>query len=540
MLALILTSLIAFLQAPAPQTGTLAVLVVERQTNAPLSGVRVSIVNSETRPAVQEEATTAADGTVTFTGLSVGRYHVRTWSKTHLANEEPLPGSGGVAIWFPGVADDQEVLRHLPGSASVRVRPGRRLDLRFELPLGGVITGRHISPETAQVTAMVTLYSTYKSNVSGGLIRRSQGRVKTETDGSFEFGPLLRGAYLLTFQPWDDDTDGFSEVYFPNTVDLRDATPLNIATRTRVDLPPIKFVAVPRVRISGAIEDVGDGRRELVGRDLDISRGDVISNAVIPVRRNGTFSAPNVDAGLKGLLYTRRARDGSLLTAGTAVIHVGAKPLTGIRLTPVAPATISGRFVFERPYEPGKNDLDPQLYLGPLGPDAWLRENLSKTEREKDHQFRIQGIIGLHRIDARAPVGWVVSGILLEDGRNILDTSFRFEPGMHYRNLRVLLSPDAATIEGRILLTPKTEVFRRLMVFPVDESLWRVVRYTHLADFERDGSFRIPAITPGREYFVTTCEWPCAMGAEDLERLARNAVRIFIDRPGGFTVTLKR
>ena len=260
--------------------------------------------------------------------------------------------------------------------------------------------------------------------------------------------------------------------------------------------------------------------------------------------RDATFNAPGVDAGVKGLLYTRRAKDGALLSAATAVVHVGAHPLAGIRMEAKRPASISGRFVFARPYEPVQHALDPQVYLHADGPDAWLRDNLFEGSHERPtlekHEFRRTGIFGRYRIDARAPTGWVVNGVILDDGRNILDTTFEFEPGKHYANLRVLLSPNSATIEG-LVRQPRRDpaALDVVLLFPVDDNVRGVQRYRHEVSLKADGSFLIPTVTPGREYYVTTCQWPCT-NPEDLEDRIKRAARIFIDRPGVFTVTLKR
>ncbi len=55
-------------------------------------------------------------------------------------------------------------------------------------------------------------------------------------------------------------------------------------------------------------------------------------------------------------------------------------------------------------------------------PQPWARRF------RKDDLVSIEGVIGAHLIDAWAPTGWVVNGVILDDGRNILDTTFEFEP----------------------------------------------------------------------------------------------------------------
>ena len=61
------------------------------------------------------------------------------------------------------------------------------------------------------------------------------------------------------------------------------------------------------------------------------------------------------------------------------------------------------------------------------------------------------------------------------------------------------------------------------------------------SEVDAAGSFAIPDLRPGMSYLVSTCGWPCSSGydAENLNDMAATATRIFIDRPGTFTVTLK-
>ena len=536
MLLLILISLIALVQAPSAPSGTLAVRVVERGTNAPLSGVSVDVSlwasNATTRTAL-----TAADGTATFAGLAVGEYEVSTASETHLAMDDPWLSPTPP---LPLPLGDREIIRQFPGSATVRVRAERRLEVTFQLPLGGRITGRIVSPDAALIDATVTLYRILADPTTGYPVRMSPMSVKTRSDGSFAVRGLSWGTYLLSSRPGQRDRNEYSEVYHPGVVDLREATVLRISSGNQIDLPPLMTKAVRLVTISGRVDDETEGQRELIARDLDISYGDVTQLLEIPIRRDGAFGTLS-DAGVSGLLYTRKAVDGSLLSAATAVLHVGADPLAGVLLKAIVPSTMSGRFVFARPYQPARYDRPPRIDLFPQGPDAWLRYGLGGAGGQKNETFLRNGIIGAHRIDAEAPKGWVVRGVVLEDGRNILDSVFEFEPGKRYDNVRVLLSPDAATINGRVEM-PETEwVPPTVYVVPVDETLSGVRRYRHEAYVQRDGSFRVEGITPGREYYVTTCGLPCAGGVDNVQLRAEKGVRILIDRPGEFQLKeLKR
>jgi hypothetical protein len=530
--------LIAGVQSPA-QTASLTVRVIDRATKAPLAGMTVTATLMEPTP---EERTTLTgpDGTATFLKLPPGPYDVRAHSDTYLIADDPWPDTGGASAWWPRPVSDREVVVLTAGIASVVVRDGHEVKVTFELQPGGVISGQVTSQGSARGPKEVHLYRSQQRTVLGHPIREHVRTDKAQIDGSFAFRGLQRGTYFVSVTLVNDDTGRFNELFYPGVSDLHDASVLKISPGVHIELPAIELKPVPRTRVSGRVDDEGEGVRALVMRQLDVTTGDSISLLSIPMRKGGTFTVPGIEAAIQGLLYTRTAADGTVISAATAVRDVGADPVSDVLLTAVRTSTISGRFVDGMSDESRPRGWDPHVYVIPQGPDAWLRENLANGGQPmRGDQFRLEGVLGPHRLDARAPAGWIVEGIVLADGQEIMDKVFDFVPGQHYGSVRVLLSPHAATIEG--LMDRPADVLRafHVVVFPVDESLWDIQRYRQQSVVQPDGSFRVESITPGREYFVATCSWPCFATREDLNSRSEHAKRIYIDRAAAFTVDLR-
>jgi hypothetical protein len=286
----------------------------------------------------------------------------------------------------------------------------------------------------------------------------------------------------------------------------------------------------------------------LVSRRLDFTTGDVIAYVIVPLGRSGSFSLPS-ESGIEGLRYTREV-NWETVAAAILALHVGTESQNDLRLQAVASARVRGRFVLAQPYKPQPHDVEPVLSLIPQGDDASLREGLARFQHGPGEDvFQVSGLFGAHRLDAQAPNGWIVDGIVLEDGRNVLDRTVQFEPGRTYDRVRVMLSPFSATISGRIQGVEEAEVGlqravdavqRRVIVVPADEESWPIWRLTRVADAGPDGSFSVPGITPGRDYYVASCAWPCEGTLAYLRELTSGATRVFVDRPGVFTVTLNR
>jgi hypothetical protein len=204
---------------------------------------------------------------------------------------------------------------------------------------------------------------------------------------------------------------------------------------------------------------------------------------------------------------------------GSLQIEVGLRPLTGLSVTAVPPALMSGRIIFN-----GQEVPDPgrtEVLVIPESDAARQRSILAaRPEWHPDGRFAVEGRVGLHRLEARLSPGWYLQGVFLEDGTNVTWAPFDFQPGRVYENLRVMVSNETATVVVRVppaLVAPSAV----LMVFPEDPGLWgRGQGYVQsvVLTSASGAEHRFTGLVPGLTYLVAAGPLP-----DDASRLYRSA-----------------
>ncbi|MEX2663087.1 MAG: carboxypeptidase-like regulatory domain-containing protein [Vicinamibacterales bacterium] len=550
MITLFLLALLVIQQAPA--VGGLSITVLDRATEAPLADTAVWIVqtggNSHGRT-----VRTGPTGVVVVDGLPAGRYIVQVSSDTHLSHVRV----SGFNVPRPDPRPEMLVDIQAPGVAEVTVPAGSGRPVVFRLGRGSEIAGRVVVGDRPAAGVSVELLTIHSETVLGRPIVASAGKTKADTDGYFRFAGLPPNTYLVRAHPDPSLIHHLNTVYYPGVLDVNDATRIVAGATTRDELL-FRVELIPAVPVLGRVVDIDkptcrelflrrqdddeSGCQELIVRRLDEDTGDVTSNLIVPVQR-GNFEVPRMGSGVHGLLYTRRTlRGGRLLAAAWQVIHVGGEPLKGIELRAQPAGSMSGTFHFSDAPTPATLDGSASVFLRPTGAAIPLRWGLARGSPMNDAgAFRIEGIVGEHAVDVNEPVGWIVDAVLLADGQNILDRAFAFEPGRHYEGVRVVLSDRVAAIRGTVPAGGPRNL-GMVVAFPEDEALRKLERYVRRGDIDDAGNFTIRDVRPGTSYLVGVCGWPCISGyeAENLDELAPAATRVYVDRPGTFSVDLKR
>ena len=132
------------------------------------------------------------------------------------------------------------------------------------------------------------------------------------------------------------------------------------------------------------------------------------------------------------------------------MFYVGAEPLKDLDLQAVPAASLAGTFQFDGTSKPPEPEQLPSVYLGQEGVAESIRNGLSRRRPSADQAgFRIDGIVGANIVNVRPPEGWIAEGVVLPDGRDILDKNFEFEPGTHYDGVRVILSDRSRPFAAR-------------------------------------------------------------------------------------------
>jgi hypothetical protein len=235
-------------------------------------------------------------------------------------------------------------------------------------------------------------------------------------------------------------------------------------------------------------------------------------------------------------------RDSQGIRVGAVEVDVGDRAIDAIPITAVPGAQIEGRIVFNGNVEPSL--AKTVIRLIPDGRDADARALLTPwSEWRADGSFSILGVLGRNRLSIELSDSWFVDRALLEDGTDIANSAFNFEPGRIYKNVRVFANDATAEIVAKLppdeQMTPMTVV-----VFPADASLWEDSRYVKVVTATTSqNELSIKTLPPGRGYFVALhshSEGSLSVNTsvEVLGELVEKATSIFVEGPGKYTVTL--
>ena len=534
----LLAALIFGIDQAAPK-GQLVIVVLEAGTEQPIQGADVWIVSQRSNTE-RREATTGPDGRVRITDLPADQYEIGISSASHLSWNIKLRNSGFALPPFHRPLQAGSLV-YQPGRALVRVDKEPET-VTFRLPRGAIIAG-HVRDERGRPVrgALVQLFEAGDYKVDRHFVVARVDNKVTGADGTFEFIGLSPGAYRVAVNP-DEEPFDYNDIYYPGTTEVESSEAITVDAAGRRDvIVPLRRVRTVTLRGRVLGHDVRDG--ELKFRRLDVSTGHSISSFLIDVGRDGTFDIEQVESGVFGLSYARGADGQEPTHVAFAVIHVNASPVSEVELKVLPVASMSGRIVVQGTGL--SNSLDLHVLAEPTGIDTDLRMMLSRSNTTPDGQsFRIDTLLGPYRFVIRTPSGVLPTAMLLEDGTDILGKEFTAKPGMHYGNVRVILTEGVATIRGTVPMAGRENVYGglRVVAFPRDDETWHDRRgavYGHVSD---DGTFTLSDVVPWREYYVATCQIPCEAKRDGsgLRELVKTATLISVGRPGEYRVTLKR
>jgi len=172
-------------RAPNPNAGTITGLILTRD-GAPAAAVRVSVVPAPRPGALAADGQqyyefqntvatgfTGADGRYRLGNLPAGRYLV-------------FAGLMGQATYYPAALEPDQ-------ASAVEITPGSTspIDIKLVMPLGGRVQGR-VNPVLPNANNMAVL-----SGVRLGELLE----LPVKPDGTFEFGYVPNGEYLLSLFP---------------------------------------------------------------------------------------------------------------------------------------------------------------------------------------------------------------------------------------------------------------------------------------------------------------------------------------------------
>jgi protocatechuate 3,4-dioxygenase beta subunit len=556
-------------QAPSDAPASLSVVARDAVSGAPLEGVAITVATAQPPPRVFK-ASTFANGTVQFIGLTPGRYDVVASAPDLLPagsprvigdSRQPVTLKGGETVVLFGSAPVIGELRR-----PVTLKGGENPVVLFTFRKPAVIRGQVLSPEGKPVRGATVEVVTTKSQFHGRPVVAAGTGSSTDTEGRFRIEKLVPGRYLVRARLPAPADAPLNFVYVPLTTTASEATPVVLESGDEVAIG-ITALAVPAVPVGGRVVDtVGD---PVEGATITLTS---LDEATAPPayfgpgglhRPAGINTPESVRTDGAGRFVVRGVRQGRyalqavirgtglgtpVVAAGVAEVDVRTSKIDSLTVKLLPCARITGRFLFnglEMP-DPDRSVVEMQ----PDGEDAHLRKGLAATTTNwlADGTFVIDGLLGRHRLTVRSSGNWFTRSAALENGTDILNGPVDLEPGKTYGNVRVWLSDEAAEIEGVLPDDWNANAHQMIMAFPEDMSLWQASRgYVRTGTVDAQSRrFSVKRIAPGHLYLIAVyslidlddAEARSRDMMEVLNELWPRATRIFIGEAGKFEVTL--
>ena len=230
----------------------------------------------------------------------------------------------------------------------------------FRLPKGGVITGR-VLDEYGEPVANAMVQPMQNRFVGGQQRPTASGQVVTTPDtGEYRLWGLSPGQYFVFVNPRgmggfidnSDDREGYSATYYPNTSNMAEAQPITVLDGQTTSGADLILMTTRTARVSGTAVDAS-GQPVRAGMVMAMSRSTagIMTPQGGQIRPDGTFSVSGLAPGeytLRASVPPTRAGGGPPDTL-TAMVTVAGADITGVVLSPLQPAVVKGRIVFDPP-----------------------------------------------------------------------------------------------------------------------------------------------------------------------------------------------
>jgi hypothetical protein len=273
------------------------------------------------------------------------------------------------------------------------------------------------------------------------------------------------------------------------------------------------LVATRTARVSGtAIDASGQPVRMGMVMAMQRSTTGIISPQGGQIRADGTF----VISGLAPGEYTLRAnvpptRPGSgppdLLIAN---VTVAGADITDVVLSPVQPAVVKGRIVFDPPTTSLQASM-LQVMVRPRNPEPMLMSMGAARPPTIDEDFTFeleapegQMVIGaVTRVPGATGAPWVVKSVS-HNSTDITDEGLNLVAGQQFDDVEIVLTNRVQAVSGLItdaqgqMVTDAT-----VMIFAQDRARWGgVSRYQAIARPDQNGRYSVRTLPPGEYYAV--------------------------------------
>jgi hypothetical protein len=517
------------LQPTATGTARIRGVVIAADDSRPLRRASVRV----TAPELGEprSATTDPSGRYEIANLPAGRYIVT------------VSRSGYVTISY-GQTRPNEMGR------PIEIADGQTVErINFALPRGAAITGRVVD-EYGEPLAGVNVMPMQMRFMNGRQqpMMTGPGMSQTPDTGEFRIWGLAPGEYLIQANlmmggnPFEsDDRSGYSATYYPNASEPGQAQTVRVEVGQTLTGIEIVMSATRTALITGRTLD-SRGQPLRVGMVAALPRSEnpifMMSTRPGPIRPDGTFVISGVTPGTYTLRANGPPSPGNPPEVLTATVTVGAEDVTDVVLTPLQPATITGRLLFDPPAQA----LEASRFRVMATPKTQGMGMMAMPMQgppivNDDFTFEIKASPGemvLRAVPAMpmTAADWTVKTVT-HNGRDITEDGLDVASGSAVRDVEIVLTNRFQNISG-IVTNQRGDVRTdvTVFVFSQDRERWVARPWSSPASAvgrpDQNGRYAIRARLQPGDYYAVAVEYFDQNRRADpsyLEELSSGAVR---------------
>ena len=455
---------------------------------------------------------TDTDGRYEFANLPAGRYSVTAGKTSYI---------------------DMSYGQRRPSDLSKPIDVGEKQvvdKIDFSLMRGGVITGR-VLDEFGEPVANANVQPMQNRFMNGQRRPMPSGQSSFTPDtGEFRLWGLSPGDYFVSVQPRQggmimvnessDDRSGYAATYYPGTPNLALAQPITLAAGETASGVDIMLTPARTAKVSGtAVDSKGQPIRNGFVNAMQRVNGMMMGGAGGQLKPDGTFTI----SGLAPGDYLLRANSGQPRPGNeapetlTASVTVNGSDVTGVLLTPVVPAVVTGRVVFDPPSatpDPTTvrvmaNPKNPEMMMGMMmnvGPPI-VKDDFTFEVKTAPGQMTIRAFVGGPGAAPATQGPWLLKSVRY-DSKDVTDSGLDLTSGRDVSGVEIVMTNRPQIVTGQIT-SARGEIVKdgAVLLFAQDREQWGVLggRYAAMGRPDKDGKYTVRTLPPG-DYFAIAVE----------------------------------